>query len=116
MKYIKKILNKVFNTKNKVEGIPYWDNTLIMCPSQCYCNFEGDGKKHCIYLRWRWDDPWTAQLVPLNDNLEFDYNADWIYLPVNDYTHDDYLELQKECIQIVNKMFDTITWYEKEEE
>ena len=23
---------------------PTWDNDLIMCPSQCYCYFEADGK------------------------------------------------------------------------
>ena len=34
---------------------PTWDNDLIMCPSQCYCYFETDGKKYCIYLRWRFD-------------------------------------------------------------
>lgn len=95
---------------------PEWQNHLIMCPSQCYCNFEVDGNKYCIYLRWRWDDPWTAQLVPLDDQWEFNFNANWTYLPVHDYIHDDYLKLQKECIQIVNKMFNNITWYEEKEE
>ena len=95
---------------------PEWQNHLIMCPSQCYCNFEVDGNKYCIYLRWRLDDPWTAQLVPLDDQWEFNFNANWTYLPVHDYIHDDYLKLQKECIQIVNKMFNNIIWHEEKEE
>ena len=33
-----------------------------------------------------------------------------------DYTHDDCLKLQEECIEVINKMFDNITWYEEEEE
>lgn len=32
------------------------------------------------------------------------------------YTHDDYLELQKECVCIINKIFNNIVWNEKEEE
>ena len=116
MKYIKKILSRIFKIKNKAKGTPYWNNRLIMCPSQCYCDFEGDGKKYCIYLRWRWNNPWTARLVPLNNDLEFDYDADWISLPINNYIHDDYPKLQEECVQIVNKMFNNITWYEEGEE
>ena len=46
MKYINKILNIFFKNKNKVEGTPCWIRNLIMCPSQCYCNFEGDDKKY----------------------------------------------------------------------
>lgn len=109
------LYNELFVNKYSIDS-PKWENNLIMCPSQCYCNFEGDGKEYCIYLRWRWDDPWTAQLVPCNDDWEMDYRADWEYLNVQDYTHDDYLKLQEECIKVINKMFDNITWYEEEEE
>ena len=46
-----------------------WDDDLIWCPSQCYYYFEsGIGNKYCIYLRWRWSDPWTASLVKFLDN------------------------------------------------
>lgn len=102
------LYNELFINEYSIDG-PKWENDLIMCPSQCYCNFEGDGKKYCIYLRWRWDDPWTAQLVPLN-NGGFDYNVDWPYLSIPDYIHDDYLKLQKDCIYIINKMFNNIIW------
>lgn len=97
------------------ENQPHWDDYLILCPSQCYCNFEADGKKYCIYLRWRWDDPWTARLVPCNNDWEFDYNSEWTYLDVYPYTHDDYLELQQECINVIEKMFDNIRWYHETE-
>ena len=108
MKYINKILNIFFKNKNKVEGTPYWIRNLIMCPSQCYCNFEGDDKKYCIYLRWRWDDPWTAYIVPCYDDWDFIYGDDWKELNVGMYTHDDYNSLEKECEKIIRKMFNCI--------
>ena len=93
---------------------PTWDNDLIMCPSQCYCYFEADGKKYCIYLRWRWDDPWTAQIVPVDDICEFLYGLEWEYLETKFYSHDNYEKLQEECIKIIKEKFNDVKWLVKE--
>jgi len=36
---------------------------LIWCPSQCYYHIQGNGKDYILYLRWRWEDPWQAEVV-----------------------------------------------------
>lgn len=83
---------------------PHWVNDLIKCPSQCYCNFTYNGHDYCIYLRWRHDDPWTAEIVPLVYGYNFAYNG-WVDLEPPFYTHDDYRKLQKWCIKMVRKSF-----------
>lgn len=48
-----------------------WDLSLVGCPSQCYYRFrENDGKRWQVYLRWRWNDPWTAELTECGDDWE----------------------------------------------
>lgn len=93
---------------------PIWDNDLIMCPSQCYCYFEADGKKYCIYLRWRWDDPWSAEIVPVDNQCDFTYDDNWEYIETKFYSHDDYEKLQEECINIIKEKFNDIKWLVKE--
>lgn len=44
-----------------------WYNSLIWCPSQCYYYFIHDGDMYCIYLRWRHQDPWTAEIAKCAD-------------------------------------------------
>lgn len=53
-----------------------WIEDLRWCPSQIYYYFvDKDGGRWCIYLRWRHDDPWTAELVHCDKNWEFDWNS-----------------------------------------
>ena len=53
-----------------------WIDDLIWCPSQCYYSFYSkDGELLCLYLRWRHADPWTAELVPLNE-VDFEFKHD----------------------------------------
>jgi hypothetical protein len=47
-----------------------WNDSLIWCPSQCYLPLEYKGKKFQLYLRWRWDDPWTADLIEAGETEE----------------------------------------------
>ena len=51
--------------------MPIWTDSLIWCPSQCYAfDEQPDGTFTCLYLRWRWEDPWQACIikgVPTND-------------------------------------------------
>jgi len=83
-----------------VEGV--WEDSLISCLSQCYLNIKYKDKKYVIYLRWRWDDPWNAELIPAkNDNYEIDYKADWVQL-FNDrefYTEEQLDECKKKAIE-----------------
>lgn len=46
-----------------MEVVGTWDESLIMCPSQCYLKIKYNGKFYVLYLRWRWSDPWTANLI-----------------------------------------------------
>ena len=95
---------------------PIWDEDLIMCPSQCYCYFEADGKRYCIYLRWRWDDPWTAKLVPVDNRCEFEYGLDWERIETRFYSHEEYKRLEREIVKTMKKMFKNIKWLHIEED
>lgn len=53
-----------------LEHLHYW------CPAQIYYYFlDKEGGRWCIYLRWRHEDPWTAELVRCDMNWEFDWNS-----------------------------------------
>lgn len=100
------VYNEFFKKTEEV----IWSNDLIMCPSQCYAYFTSEDKSYCIYLRWRWDDPWTAELVPITPSGEFEYSDEWLTLDVNDYSHDNFRKLQRECVEIVKCKFKDIKW------
>lgn len=95
---------------------PVWEEDLIMCPSQCYCYFESDGKRYCIYLRWRWDDPWVARVVPVDNKCDFTYNGDWELLETKCYSHDAYKKLESEAVRVIMKRFTRIKWLSQEYE
>jgi len=84
-----------------------WQEDLIWCPSQCYYYFEADGKKWCIYLRWRHSDPWTAELCECDDKweiLEKDRHHESLQLSHN-YKSDDFRFLEMECLKITKSRF-----------
>ena len=56
-----------------------WKDSLMWCPSQCYLNLSFENKKYHIYLRWRWQDPWSCELVPYYAHHK-DNDGDWIGL------------------------------------
>ena len=39
-----------------------WYDDLLWCPSQCYYRTSRNGINYILYLRWRWDDPWTGRI------------------------------------------------------
>ena len=54
---------------------------------------------YCIYLRWRHDDPWTAEIIKCADG-DFDLNYEtciWKYIEVP-FFKDDELDKLKEYI------------------
>lgn len=53
-----------------------WIEDLRWCPSQIYYYFlDKEGGRWCIYLRWRHDDPWTAELCPCDENWKFIFDS-----------------------------------------
>ncbi len=71
-----------------------WQDDLIWCPSQCYKKIEMGGRQFVIYLRWRWNDPWTADLVECLPDGNFEMSGKdttWSELNVG-YFRDDQLE------------------------
>lgn len=60
-----------------------WYDDLMWCPSQCYGFTVRNSIPYCLYLRWRWQDPWNGYIVTGATNENFgpgilymiDYNA-----------------------------------------
>ena len=85
-----------------------WLESLIWCPSQIYYFFtdQKTGKNYCIYLRWRHRDPWTAELIPCDDKLEFDNYSTWETIETPKiYTEDEYKELESDVLEIIKARF-----------
>lgn len=74
-----------------------WDEDLIRCPSQIQRHFEYNGETYTIYLRWRWDDPWSAQIITPS--------GVWLDIDVCDYSHDEYPMLEREVMKIVEQRY-----------
>lgn len=86
-------------TKSEDKQFNTWYDDLIWCPSQCYYYFMHDGEMFCIYLRWRHQDPWTAEIIKCA-NGDFDLHPDtstWKFIKIP-YFEDYELEKLKEFI------------------
>ena len=45
------------------------------CPAQIYYYFiDSESGRWCIYLRWRHQDPWTAELVHCDEEWDFQWD------------------------------------------
>ena len=83
---------------------------LLWCPSQIYYYFISNNRKFCIYLRWRYRDPWTAYLVECEDNWEF-CNKGWKRIELNkDYKDEEYKELEEDILNKLSSMFPCINF------
>lgn len=51
-----------------------WKDNLIWCPSQCSFLFEYNSIRYEIYLRWRWDDPWTLDIIKYVEDEDKQWN------------------------------------------
>lgn len=84
------------------------DDTKYCCPAQCYYYFKVGENYYCIYLRWRWEDPWSASLVKFKDKTLYWEDSLWISLEVNDYKLDELDELKtevrKKVISMLNRL------------
>ena len=79
---------------NPIKILEGWDEDLIWCPSQCYLSISFKGKTYIIYLRWRWSDPWSCELIPLIEGgtyarwgLHSHCDEEWIYILICLWIH-----------------------------
>ena len=83
-----------------------WLESLIWCPSQIEYYFkDSNGSNYLIYLRWRHSDPWTAELIPCNENWELDFANRKTINTSKNYIDDEYKELESEVLEIIKKKF-----------
>lgn len=83
-----------------MKTIRTWQDDLIMCPSQCECLIEHCGQMYKVYLRWRWSDPWTAELIPEGAMWQ-----DWIWLSIPPFTHDQLHEVKQAAMRAARNYF-----------
>ena len=86
-----------------------WRDELLWCPSQCYLNITYKSRQFVVYLRWRHNDPWTAELVECVPNGDFEMIKDnpfeWLKLQVKEWGQDDDLKLIKcDAIEMVKSI------------
>ena len=95
-----------------------WDVQLRhWCPAQIYYYFvDAEGGRWCIYLRWRHEDPWTAELVRCDENWEFLWDSpDTVDLLEEKehtpgiitgyYTDEEYPHLMRKALELVKERF-----------
>lgn len=97
---------------------PFWDDSLIWCPSQCYCNFLDPDTNtiYCIYLRWRHNDPWTSELIRCTPFGDFESSIDggWEDIETSKlYMEEEYPELKKECEELMLIKFPNLQWIQR---
>lgn len=106
---------EMWYSEDSIEFIdePEWEDSMLWCPSQCYCRFLDTTERtiYCIYLRWRHSDPWTSELIKCDPMGELLYRRDWPSIPTSkDYSEDEYPELKEECIRTIKLMYPELRW------
>lgn len=82
--------------KENIELKGEWLDDLIWCPSQCYYAFDYKGTEYTIYLRWRWDNPWTADLYK-----DFDKDLENVWeLPIEFFRDDQLDEVKAHAMEL----------------
>ena len=76
-----------------------WIELMGWCPSQCYYYFMDGKTLKCIYLRWRWSDPWTVDLITF-PSLNPDWgNAKWEAVDLGYFRDEEYKRLQEKAVR-----------------
>ena len=88
----------------------HWYRDLTWCLSQCYYYFKitrKDGTEfYCyIYLRWRYSDPWTADILYSPDLKELIYSISVVREKLNiSYWKDNQLKAaEKEAVRLAKE-------------
>ncbi len=76
-----------------------WQDSLIWCPSQCELHITYKNNAFILYLRWRHDDPWTADLI-----ADEGVDEKWITLDIS-YWKDTELEQCKKQAIVMAKLY-----------
>lgn len=88
-----------------------WDDDMIWCPSQCYLNVQIKNRYYTVYLRWRWNDPWSAAIYETDNKFQSRHNLkDRTPLFVNFYKDDQVEDLKKEAFKLFLKKKFTINY------
>lgn len=70
----------------KVELHSEWEDDLGICPSQCYLKMKFRNRFFVLYLRWRYQDPWSATLVECDEDYGmFNQKYEWQRLNIDPY-------------------------------
>ena len=90
---------------------------VIYCPTQIGFNFKDGDQIRCLYIRPRHGET-TAQLLPILETCEFDYEADWPYIELSrDYDieggsycsdereEQEIIAIEKDCLARLRVMF-----------
>jgi hypothetical protein len=76
--------------ENTVKIVSEWEDDLCWCPSQCYLRITYLGVNYIIYLRWRHQNPWTAELVQCDENWDMhSIDLPWIFIFKGTYFTDE---------------------------
>ena len=64
--------NYFYNLREAIrENITGWNRSLIWCPSQVTKKVQYKNYEVTLYLRWRHNDPWSAEFIIENDRVVF---------------------------------------------
>ena len=62
--------NYFYNLREAIrENITGWNRSLIWCPSQVTKKVQYKNYEVTLYLRWRHNDPWSAEFIIENDHI-----------------------------------------------
>ena len=62
--------NYFYNLREAIrENITGWSRSLIWCPSQVTKKVQYKNYEVTLYLRWRHNDPWSAEFIIENDHI-----------------------------------------------
>lgn len=92
---------------NEFKIVGDWEDSLIWCPSQCELKIKHKGKNYVLYLRWRWENPWTAALIPVDKQFSADSQfgiSAWIYLDIPNFTDEQLDECKEASIEEAKKV------------
>ena len=87
---------------------------LIWCPSQIeyYFTDQETGKMYVVYMRWRWDDPWTIELIETNksDPKGWDFDDSCGKIDLGFYKDSEYEKLEKDLLDYLRIRFPKTTF------
>lgn len=94
----KRILHKVLWWLDELRiALGGWRRDLIWCPSQIRKIMSSSKGEVELYMRWRWDDPWSAYMIFRIDGAEY-----WTEDLFKDYffCDEDYLLAEKQLLNL----------------